>query len=67
MFYLPSVWKYDILHSFCYQTTKQHLPSDQKLSNLTLDKRLDSHYSQPGGASGYNTSRLNNKDEAGDR
>ena len=41
---------------------------DQKMSNLTLDKRLDSHYSQPGPgySSGFTTSRLN-KDEASDR
>ena len=37
------------------------------MSNLTLDKRLDSHYSQPGPASGYSssytTSRLSGKDD----
>ena len=41
---------------------------DQKMSNLTLDKRLDSHYSQPGPgySSGFNTSRIK-KEEASDR
>ena len=41
---------------------------DQKMSNLTLDKRLDSHYSQPGPgySSGFSTSRIN-KDETSDR
>ena len=41
---------------------------DQALSNLTLDKRLDSHYSQPGPgySSAFSTSRIN-KEETSDR
>ena len=43
--------------------------SDQKVSHLTLDSRLDSHYSQPGPGSSFGTmgtmaTRLGHKTEA---
>ena len=43
--------------------------SDQKVSHLTLDTRLDSHYSQPGTGSSFGTlgtNRLQGKED-GDR
>ena len=44
--------------------------SDQKVSQLTLDTRLDSHYSQPGPGSSFGTMgthRLHTKDSDSDR
>ena len=50
----------------------QHSLADQKVSHLTLDTRLDSHYSQPSGSGTSGSSlgtmgtshRLKNKDDA---